>query len=116
MILLDCIFCKIAAKQIPSEIVFEDDKVIAFHDISPAAPVHILIVPKQHIESTLEINSSNSSVISHIYETAVQLVNSLGIGGDGFRIVNNCGKNGGQTVDHIHFHLLGGRNLTWPPG
>ena len=113
---MDCIFCKIVSRQILSEIVFEDEKIIAFRDISPAAPVHILIIPKQHISSALEINSSNSSIVSYIIEAAARIAREEGIAEDGFRIVNNCGKDGGQTVNHLHFHLLGGRNLTWPPG
>ncbi|NLB82258.1 MAG: histidine triad nucleotide-binding protein [Clostridiaceae bacterium] len=113
---MDCIFCKIVAGEIPSKIVFEDDKVIAFNDISPAAPVHILIIPKKHINSALTLSDDDYDVISSIFKTAVRLAKEFNIAEDGFRIVNNCGKNGGQTVEHLHFHLIGGRCLTWPPG
>ena len=113
---MDCIFCKIVAGEIPSKIVIEDDKVIAFNDISPAAPLHILIIPKKHINSALTLSDDAYDIISSIFKTAVRLAKEFNIAEDGFRIVNNCGKNGGQTVEHLHFHLIGGRCLTWPPG
>ncbi|OQB13912.1 MAG: HIT-like protein [Firmicutes bacterium ADurb.Bin193] len=113
---MNCIFCAIAGKEIPSDIVFEDESVIAFRDISPAAPVHVLIIPKEHIASVREISGTNSGIIAHIYEIAVQLAKELGIFDKGFRMVTNCGEDGGQTVGHLHFHLLGGRSLKWPPG
>lgn len=113
---MDCIFCKIANKEIPSSVVYEDEKVLAFNDISPAAPVHVLIIPKEHFTSALDIKSANSQIVSHIFEVAAKLARQLGIDEDGFRIVNNCGNDGGQTVGHLHFHLLGGRSLQWPPG
>ncbi len=112
----DCLFCNIANKKIPSELVYEDALVAAFLDINPAAPVHVLIVPKEHISSTLEIDEKNSHVVGHIFSVAAKLARKLGIADDGFRVVNNCGEAGGQTVGHLHFHLLGGRNLGWPPG
>jgi histidine triad (HIT) family protein len=112
----DCIFCKIAAGEIPSAVVYEDDQLFAFKDINPAAPVHILIIPKQHITSALEIDQENSDLIGQIYVAAAKIAKEMGIDGTGFRIVNNCGSDGGQTVGHIHFHLLGGRELGWPPG
>lgn len=112
----DCIFCKIINGEIPSTKVYEDDKVFAFKDISPEAPVHVLIVPKKHIESTNDLNENNSSIIAHIFTVASKIANEQGIKDSGYRIVNNCGEDGGQTVNHIHFHLLGGRNLSWPPG
>jgi len=108
---MDCIFCKIISKEIPCKIVYEDETVIAFHDIAPAAPVHVVIAPKAHIPSALGIDGTNSAVVGHIYEVAVALAGTLGIAESGFRIVNNCGADGGQTVAHIHFHLLGGRKL-----
>lgn len=113
---MDCIFCKIASKEIPSNIVYEDDRVLAFYDISPASPSHVLIIPKEHIASALDIDSNNSGIISHIFEVAANVAKQLGLADKGFRIVNNCGEDGGQTVGHIHFHLLGGRSLQWPPG
>lgn len=112
----ECIFCKITKNEIPSEKIFEDDKVIAFKDISPCAPVHILIIPKEHIDSVNELNDDNKNVIGHIFMVAKNIANNLGISENGYRIVNNCGKDGGQTVNHLHFHLVGGRNLNWPPG
>ena len=112
----DCIFCKLANGVIPTDLVYEDDTVAAFNDLSPVAPVHILIVPKAHIASTLEINDENSSVVGHIFSVASKIAKEKGFGENGFRVVNNCGKDGGQTVGHLHFHLLAGRNLEWPPG
>lgn len=108
---MDCLFCKIVKGNIPSKKVYEDDSVYAFYDIAPMAPVHVLIVPKIHISSVNEVTSKNSAVISHIYEVAAQLAKELGISDDGYRIVTNCGKNAGQTVFHLHFHLLGGTAL-----
>ncbi|KMT21647.1 histidine triad nucleotide-binding protein [Clostridium cylindrosporum] len=113
---MDCIFCKIVQGEIPSAKVYEDDKVYAFNDISPAAPTHVLIIPKEHISSALEVDEKNSSLIGHIFTVANKIARDLGIDKTGFRIVNNCGEDGGQTVHHIHFHLLGGRSLQWPPG
>jgi Diadenosine tetraphosphate (Ap4A) hydrolase and other HIT family hydrolases len=111
----DCIFCKIANGDIPSKKVYEDDKVFAFYDIDPKAPVHILIIPKEHIKSAAEINDSNSEIVSSIFLTASKIAKELNFE-KGFRIVTNCGKDGGQSVDHLHFHLLAGRPLAWPPG
>ena len=112
----ECIFCKIIKKEIPSKKLYEDEFVYAFYDINPEAPVHFLIVPKEHIESVNDLNEKNINVISHIFKVINKLVIELGISEGGYRIVNNCGKDGGQTVNHIHFHVLGGRNLQWPPG
>lgn len=112
---MDCIFCKIAAGEIPSNKVFENEHVVAFHDLDPQAPVHILIIPKQHIASAQQINAQNSAVLGQIFETAAQIAAQQGLQ-NGFRIVNNCGADGGQTVQHLHFHLLGGRSMQWPPG
>ena len=112
----DCIFCKIINGEIPSKKVYEDDKVYAFYDISAEAPVHFLVIPKEHISSANEINEQNSEIIAHIFITINKIVRELGISDTGYRIVNNCGIDGGQTVGHIHFHVLGGRNLQWPPG
>lgn len=111
----DCLFCKIIAGDIPSTKVYEDELVYAFKDITPQAPVHILIIPKQHIASAAEINAENSAVISRIFEVAAQIAREFGLD-NGFRVVNNCGDSAGQTVKHLHFHLLGGRDFTWPPG
>ncbi len=112
----DCVFCKIANKKINSDIVYEDDDVIAFKDINPAAPIHILIIPKKHIASIMSLNDENIDVVSKIYGVAKKLAAENNIDKKGFRIVANCGEDGGQTVEHMHFHLLGGRSMQWPPG
>lgn len=113
---MDCIFCKIANGEIPSKKIYEDEKVIAFHDISPEAPIHFLVIPKEHIQSANEINEENVNIISHIFLVINKLVRELNIDKTGYRVVNNCGKDGGQSVNHIHFHVLGQRELKWPPG
>ena len=112
---MDCLFCKIINGDIPSSKVYEDDTVFAFRDIEPQAPVHILIIPKIHIKSAAEITPENSSVVAHIFEVAATIAESEGLT-DGYRIVNNCGDSAGQTVKHLHFHLMGGREFTWPAG
>ena len=112
---MDCIFCKIAAGEIPSTKVYEDDKVLAFKDINPLAPVHILVIPKTHIESAAEITADNSAVVAHIFEVIAKLAKEKNLD-DGFRVVSNCGDSAGQTVKHLHFHLLAGREFTWPAG
>ncbi len=112
---MDCLFCKIVNGDIPCSKVYEDETVLAFRDIEPQAPTHILIIPKTHIKSAAEITSENSGVIAHIFEVAARIAEAEGLG-DGFRIVNNCGDNAGQTVKHLHFHLMGGRAFTWPAG
>ncbi len=115
MVIMDCIFCKIANGEIPTTKVYEDDTVIAFNDLSPQAPVHVLIIPKQHISSAAELNPSNSGVVAHIFEVAAKLGKDMGLE-NGYRIVNNCGEDGGQTVHHLHFHFMGGRKFGWPAG
>lgn len=112
----DCIFCKIIKGEIPSNKVYEDEKVLAFYDISPEAPVHFLVIPKEHIESVNMLTEEKSSIISHIFMVIHNIVKELGISENGYRIVNNTGEDGGQTVNHMHFHVLAGRNLQWPPG
>ena len=112
---MDCIFCKIASHEIPSRKAYEDDLVYAFYDLDPQAPVHILIIPKQHISSAAELHEANSGIVAHIFIVAAKLAQELELK-NGFRIVNNCGEDGGQTVQHLHFHLLGGRKMAWPPG
>lgn len=111
----DCIFCKIASGEIPSKIVYQDDIVCVFEDLEPQAPVHLLCIPKKHISSIDEITPENADVISHIYLTISSLAKKLGLN-EGYRVVSNCGEQGGQTVMHLHFHLLGGRKFGWPPG
>ncbi|GKX65575.1 histidine triad nucleotide-binding protein [Inconstantimicrobium mannanitabidum] len=112
----DCIFCKIVNGEIPSKKVYEDENVLAFYDISPEAPVHVVVIPKQHIQSVNDLNEENLEIVSQIFKAINKIVIELGIADSGYRIVNNCGKDGGQTVNHLHFHLLGGRSLNWPPG
>lgn len=112
----DCIFCKIIAGEIPSKKIYEDDSVLAFYDISPQAPVHFLVIPKEHISSANELTEENCGIVSHIFMVINKIVKELGIDDSGYRIVNNCGVDGGQTVNHIHFHILGSRELKWPPG
>ena len=113
---MDCLFCKIAAGEIPSTKVYEDDLVYAFRDIEPQAPVHVLIIPKQHIASLNEINDENCAIVGHIFKVAAEIAKNEGVAEDGYRIVTNIGENGGQTVKHLHYHMLGGRSLQWPPG
>ncbi len=112
---MDCLFCKIINGEIPSNKVYEDETVYAFRDIEPQAPTHILIIPKQHIKSAAEIDESNSAVVAHIFEVAAKIAKQEGLD-DGFRIVNNCGDIAGQSVKHLHFHLMGGREFGWPAG
>jgi histidine triad (HIT) family protein len=112
---MDCLFCKIAAGQLPSNSLYEDDLVKAFYDINPGAPVHFLVVPKQHIATINDINAGNSALIAHIYEVIAKLAAQLKLD-KGYRVVSNCGEDSGQTVGHIHFHVLAGRLLAWPPG
>lgn len=112
---MDCLFCKIASGKIPSNKLYEDDTVVAFFDIDPQAPVHFLVIPKQHIGSVAEINSENSSVVAHCFEVIAELAEKQNLK-DGFRVVSNVGAIAGQSVPHIHFHVLGKRDMTWPPG
>ena len=111
----DCLFCKIVAGEIPSTKVYEDEFVLAFLDINPKAPFHAIIIPKEHIASAKEINGENSFLIAKVFEAVSKIAEKENLI-DGFRVVNNCGEHGGQTVGHIHFHLLARRNLAWPPG
>ena len=112
----DCLFCKIINGEIPSNKVYEDELVYAFYDIDPQAPPHFLVVPKEHITSAHEISDENAHIVGHVFKVVAKLAKELGFADDGYRIVNNCGEDGGQTVGHIHFHILAGRNLGWPPG
>ena len=112
---MDCIFCKIANGEIPATKVYEDDTVVAFNDLEPQAPSHILVIPKAHIPSAADITPENSAVIAHIFEVIARIAKDNGFN-DGFRVVNNCGDSAGQTVKHIHFHLMAGREFTWPAG
>ena len=107
---MDCLFCKIVAGQIPSTKVYEDETVFAFRDIAPQAPTHILVIPKAHIPSVDGVSAENSSVVAHIFEVIPQIAKAEGLEG-GYRVVSNCGADAGQTVHHLHFHILGGQTL-----
>jgi len=109
-----CLFCSIIAGDIPSEKVYEDDAVYAFRDISPQAPVHILVIPKAHIESTARVTKDNSACVARCFEAIALLGEKLGLGD--YRVVSNCGARAGQSVFHLHFHVLAGRDMAWPPG
>lgn len=112
----DCIFCKIVAGDIPADKVYEDDSVLAFRDLGPQAPSHVLVIPKAHIATLNDIDASNEAVMGKLYRAAGKIAQDLGIAETGYRTVMNCNAQGGQTVYHIHLHLLGGRQMTWPPG
>jgi histidine triad (HIT) family protein len=112
----DCLFCGIVDGKVKAEIVYRDNSVIAFRDINPKAPVHILIIPCKHIPTLLDLQQSDSSILADIFSLVAKLADEQGIAKDGFRVVVNCGDDAGQTVFHLHYHLLGGRPLSWPPG
>jgi len=112
--LADCLFCRIAARQLEAKVVFEDNKLVAIHDINPAAPVHILLIPKKHLGSLSEVSEEDVELLGHLQVTASRLARELNL--ESYRLVNNCGVSAGQSVFHIHYHLLGGRNFQWPPG
>ena len=107
----ECLFCKIVKKEIPADIVYEDVKIMAFKDINPAAAVHVLIVPKEHISAVVDIDNTNSEIIGYIFAKVNEIAAGLGIKEKGFRVIVNCGKDGGQVIYHLHFHLLGGQKL-----
>lgn len=111
----DCLFCKIAAGEIPSTKIYEDETVYAFADIDPQAPFHAIIIPRQHVASAAEITAENSPLVAKVFEAVAKIAKAEHLE-NGFRVVTNCGADGGQTVGHIHFHLLARRNLAWPPG
>ena len=112
----NCLFCQLISGEKPSNKVYEDDKVFAFRDIFPAAPTHILIIPKQHIATLNDTSAEHAELLGHIMLTANRLAKEEGLADDGYRVVTNCNQNGGQTVYHIHLHLLGDRKMSWPPG
>ncbi len=112
----DCLFCKFAANEIPTTKVFEDETVLAFRDIAPQAPTHVLIIPKQHIASAQALTAENAALWLHMAEVAQIVARSEGIADSGYRLVTNVGSDAGQSVPHLHLHLLGGRTLEWPPG
>jgi len=112
----DCLFCGIVAGEVPSEKVYEDDEVLAFRDINPQAPHHVLVIPKKHIASLAEAGDEDAGLLAKVIIKVRDIAADLGLDEEGYRMVVNCGPNGGQTVGHLHFHLLGGRRMTWPPG
>jgi len=112
----DCIFCRIAAGEIPAKIVWQDDEILAFHDVDPRAPVHVLIIPRKHIASVNELDDADAPTVGRMYTRARDLARELGVAETGYRLVMNTGPEAGQSVWHIHLHLLGGRRMTWPPG
>ena len=111
----DCLFCKIASGEIPTDVVYEDDDVIAFNDIDPQAPIHIVVIPKEHFDNVLNV-PAGSEIIDKIFVVINKLAVRYGISQNGFRIVNNMGEDGGQSVNHLHFHLMAGRKFSWPAG
>lgn len=111
----NCIFCKIGQKQIPATVVYEDDQLLAFKDLNPVAPVHVLIIPKVHLNSLNDVTPEQIPLVGHLLNTVKTIAETCGIQ-DGYRLVSNCGADGGQTVEHLHFHLVGGRPMQWPPG
>jgi histidine triad (HIT) family protein len=113
---MSCLFCKIIAKEIPSKAVYEDENVYAFEDVNPQAPVHILIVPKKHIATSLEIGNDDHELIGYMFQVANKIAKDKKVAERGFRLVMNCNRESGQTVFHIHLHLLAGRAMRWPPG
>jgi histidine triad (HIT) family protein len=112
----NCIFCKIAAHEVPSEIVHESDAVVGFRDTDPKAPTHVLLIPKEHIASLAEVAAEHGGMLAELAQAAAALARAEGIDGSGWRLVTNVGSGAGQSVFHLHFHLLGGRPMTWPPG
>ena len=113
---MDCLFCKIVGREVPASIVYEDDRVIAFNDIKPQAPTHVLVVPKRHIESLNELQQDDDEIVGELIRRAAAIAKERGVSAGGFRTVLNTNRDGGQTVFHIHVHLFGGRRMQWPPG
>ena len=113
---MDCLFCKMAAGQIKPDVVYEDDQVLAFRDIMPQAPVHVLVIPKRHVANIDALTDADAALAGHLLLTVRRVARQLGIADSGFRVASNCNPHGGQTVYHLHFHLMGGRQMTWPPG
>lgn len=113
---MDCVFCKIIDKEIPSDIIYEDSDVIAFNDLDPQAPIHFLVIPKKHIQSIATLEEADSQIISKVFATIKKIASEKGLDENGYRVVTNVGEDGGQSVPHLHFHVLGGRGFKWPPG
>lgn len=111
---MDCVFCKIANGEIPTEAIYEDDHIIAFNDLDPQAPIHVLVIPKKHITSLARLDEGDGGLMGHIMLKIAEIAADMGL--EGYRVVTNIGEDGGQSVPHLHFHVLGGRSLQWPPG
>jgi len=112
----DCLFCRIAAGSIPADRLHDDELVIAFRDLAPRAPTHVLLIPRRHITSAAELTEADGPLLGRLFGVAADLARTAGIAEGGYRLVSNVGRSGGQTVDHLHFHLMGGRAFEWPPG
>jgi histidine triad (HIT) family protein len=112
----NCIFCKIIKGEIPGKILYQNELVVALEDLHPQAPYHYLLIPRKHIRTTLDLTTADHELVGHIFQVAGRLAHDLGFAEDGFRVVNNCNEGAGQSVWHLHFHLMGGRDFTWPPG
>lgn len=112
----DCLFCKIVAGDIPAEIIYESESAIGFRDVNPQAPTHVLIIPREHIATINDLNAGHETIVGNLYTAAKTIAADEGLADDGYRVVMNCNEGAGQTVFHIHLHLLGGRSLGWPPG
>lgn len=112
----DCIFCKIAAGEIPAKLVYQDEHVTAFHDINPQAPVHVLIIPNQHVESLAALTSDDAEAAGRLLTIAGHVAQAVGVAGSGYRVTFNVGRDAGMAVYHLHAHLMGGRHMAWPPG
>jgi histidine triad (HIT) family protein len=113
---MSCLFCRIANGEIPARVARQDERMVAFHDIDPKAPVHVLLIPRKHIASVSELAAADAGEIGHLFAVARTLAEELGVARSGYRLVVNAGADAGQSVDHVHLHLLGGRRLSWPPG
>jgi histidine triad (HIT) family protein len=111
-----CLFCRIVRRELPAKIVAEDELVLAFHDIAPRSPTHVLVIPKAHIPSAADLTDADGPLLGRLFAALAGIARDAGIASDGYRIVSNVGRWGGQTVDHLHFHLMGGRAFEWPPG
>ncbi len=112
---MSCIFCRLAAGEVPAQVVHSDERAVAFRDINPQAPVHVLVIPREHVASLAEVEEEHADLLGHLLLVASRVARGEGLV-DGYRLVVNCGRHGGQTVEHLHLHVLGGRGLGWPPG
>ncbi|MEW6161766.1 MAG: histidine triad nucleotide-binding protein [Nitrospirota bacterium] len=113
---MECVFCRIIEKELPAKIIYEDDLSVAFEDVNPQCPVHTILIPKKHISTNLDIKEEDNALIGHLFQVANRIARDKGIAERGFRLVMNCNPESGQTIYHLHLHLLGGRRMYWPPG